>query len=89
MTDADRSRIIEQLKPALSRASNGRAKLDGLAEEALIIQDVGLASLDLLELRFELEERWNTRISDEDAMRMRTIGDVVDLILARTKPQSS
>ena len=85
MTGVDRARIIEELKPALVRASNGRAKVDQLDESALIIEDIGLASLDLLELRFELEERWKTRITDEEAMRLKRIQDVVDLIVERTE----
>ena len=87
MTSEDRARIIEELKPALVRASNGRAKVDQLDESALIIEDVGLASLDLLELRFELEERWKTRITDEEAIRLKRIHDVVDLIVERTQTQ--
>ncbi len=83
MTTPDRAQIIEQLKPALVRASNGRAKVDQVKEDALIIEDIGLASLDLLELRFELEERWQTRITDEEAIRLKTIRDVVDLIAQR------
>jgi len=85
MTDSDRLQVIEQLKPALSRASNGRAKLDGLSEDALIVEDIGLASLDLLELRFELEDLWRTRVTDQEAIKLRTIRDVVDLVLEKTK----
>jgi acyl carrier protein len=85
MTAEERSQIIEQLKPALLRASNGRAHLDQVVEQSLIIEDIGLASLDLLELRFELEERWKTRITDEEAIRLKTIHDVVDLIADRTR----
>jgi acyl carrier protein len=83
MTTETRAQIIEELKPALVGASNGRAKVDQVREESLIIEDIGLASLDLLELRFELEERWETRITDEEAIRLKTIRDVVDLIAQR------
>jgi acyl carrier protein len=83
MTPEERGGIIETLKPALVRASNGRAKVDQVKEDALIIEDIGLASLDLLELRFELEEGWKTRITDEEAIRLKTIRDVVDLIAQR------
>ncbi len=75
------------MKPALVRASNGRAKVDQIDESALIIEDIGLASLDLLELRFELEERWKTRITDEEAIRLKRIHDVVDLIVERTQTE--
>jgi acyl carrier protein len=80
MSTVDRARIIEELQPALLRASNGRAKLDRLEEDALIIEDIGLASLDMLELRFELEDRWKTHITDDEAIRLKTVRDVVDLI---------
>jgi acyl carrier protein len=85
MTAIDRAEIISQLKPVLLVASNGRAKVDQLCEDARIIEDIGLASLDLLELRCELEERWHTRITDEEAVRLRTIGDVVELVHARVQ----
>lgn len=84
MTTDSRVRLIEELKPALLQASNGRAKLDHVNENALIIEDIGLASLDLLELRFELEDRWKTRITDEEAIRMKTIGDILELIPNRS-----
>jgi acyl carrier protein len=69
----------------LSRVSNGRAKVDHLAEEARIIEDIGLASLDLLELRFELEEAWNAKLTDEETVSLKTIRDVVNVILEKSK----
>ncbi len=87
MTTDERARIIEQLKALLSRASNGRAKLDPLPEDARIIEDVGLASLDLLELRFELEAAWNTQITDEETISLKTIRDVVDVVVAKSAAQ--
>ena len=89
MTADDRAQIVEQLKPVLERVSNGRANVEHVAEQSFIIEDVGLASLDLLELRFELEQLWRTEISDEEAIRLRTIGDVVDLIQARIRGSSA
>ena len=51
-----RDQILENLRAALDRASNGRAKPDGLEDSTRIIEDIGLSSLDLLDLRCELEE---------------------------------
>ena len=84
MDEDSRREIIEQLKPALALASNARANLTDLTEGSTIIEDVGLASLDLLELRFELENQWQIQISDEQAIGLRTIGDIVDLIAQST-----
>lgn len=78
-----RGEILETLKQALARASNGRAKLDQLDDGARIIEDVGLSSLDLLDLRCEVEDCWNMKLSDEELAEMQTVGDVIRRIQAR------
>jgi acyl carrier protein len=83
MTLPTRDEILEKLSGALDRASNGRAKLERLDDDAKIIEDIGLSSLDLLDLRCELEELWQTKLTDEELMRLRTVGDVVRLITDR------
>jgi acyl carrier protein len=84
MTTTACVRVIEQLKPTFSNVSNGRAKVDQLPEDARIIEDIGLASLDLLELRFELEAVWNPTITDEEAISLKTVSNVVDLIIEKS-----
>lgn len=75
-----RDDILAGLRTALERASNGRANLAELHEDSRIIEDVGLASLDLLELRCEMEERWQATVTDDQLMRLRTIGQAIELI---------
>jgi acyl carrier protein len=89
MTTESRAQIIEQLKVILTSVSNGRAKVDHLAEDARIIEDIGLASLDLLELRFELETAWNARITDEEAISLKTIRNVVNVVLEKSTGDAS
>jgi acyl carrier protein len=84
MTTTACVRVIEQLKPTFSNVSNGRAKVDQLPEDARIIEDIGLASLDLLESRFELEAVWNATITDEEAISLKTVSNVVDLIIEKS-----
>ena len=83
MTLPERDQILKKLSSALDRASNGRAKLDRLVDDARIIEDVGLSSLDLLDLRCDVEELWQMKVTDEELMQLRTIGDVVHLIEER------
>ena len=83
MSSADASQVIEELRPMLAQVSNGRARTDGLTRDSLIIEDVGLASLDLLDMRFELENHWQLQIADEDLMGLKTVGDVINLIAER------
>ena len=48
--------------------------------EASFINDLGADSLDIVELVMELEEEFDMSIPDEDAEKIRTVGDAIDYI---------
>jgi acyl carrier protein len=48
--------------------------------EAKFVDDLGADSLDLVELVMALEEEYNIEISDEDAEKILTVGDVIEYI---------
>ena len=50
--------------------------------EAKFVDDLGADSLDLVELVMALEEEYNIEISDEDAEKILTVGDVIEYIQA-------
>lgn len=45
--------------------------------ETSIKEDLNADSLDVVELMMDLEENFGITISDEEAMKMSTIGDIV------------
>lgn len=47
-------------------------------------EDLGLSSLDAVELLIALEDRYGMIVSDEEAVRLMTIDDVTRLVLAWT-----
>lgn len=49
-------------------------------EEASFIDDLGADSLDTVELVMALEEEFNAEIPDEDAEKLRTVGEAVNYI---------
>ncbi|SIO10538.1 acyl carrier protein [Carnobacterium alterfunditum] len=48
-----------------------------VTKELTFKEDLGADSLDVVELVMELEDVFGTEISDEDAERIKTVGDAV------------
>jgi len=59
--------------------------IDQLAPEAKFIEDLGADSLDTVELVMALEEEFGLDIPDEDADKMKTVGDAIDYLRANAK----
>jgi acyl carrier protein len=51
-----------------------------LTSEASFIEDLGADSLDIVELVMEFEKEFNIDIPDEDAERLRTVGDAMQYL---------
>jgi acyl carrier protein len=69
------------------------ALLDLIAKEALVdrdklvreaaLADLGVSSLDLITLLFELEERYGVMVEEAELQPMTTVGELSDFLLAR------
>ena len=67
--------------------------LDIIATEAIVerstlkrdaaLTDLGIQSLDVVSVLFEIEERWGVTIDEEDLPRMANLGEVLDYLVAR------
>ena len=50
--------------------------------DAVFVDDLGADSLDLVELIMAMEEEFGFEIADEEAEKLRTVGDVIKFIKA-------
>jgi len=53
---------------------------DKVKPEANLVRDLGLDSLDTVEVTMGLEERFNVEIPEEDLENVNTVGDAVGLV---------
>lgn len=73
--------MFEQVKNALVESLN----IDGddIKLENLLNEDLGVDSLDAVELSLDLETEFDVEISDEELASLKTVKDIVDLIEAK------
>ena len=53
--------------------------------ETSFIEDIGADSLDIVELVMELEEEFDIQIPDDQAEKIKTVGEAVDFIELKIK----
>ena len=70
-------RVAEILCKQLGR------QLEEIKPEADLVRDLEADSLDTVELVIKFEEEFSFEISDEDAERMKTVGDIIDYLKRR------
>ena len=73
--------------------------LDMIAEEAIIdrktlsreatLADLGISSLDVITLLFELEEKFGVVIEEGDMPAMTTLGEMVDFLLGHINAEAA
>ncbi|MBX3448382.1 MAG: hypothetical protein KF777_02430 [Planctomycetaceae bacterium] len=83
MTVPTRQTILDQLTHSVRKLRGKRVETANLTEDALLGADLGLDSLDMLEVRFDIEDAWKIEISDSEAEALSSVRDVVDKILAK------
>ena len=56
-----------------------------ITEKAELVNDLGINSLELADLVFTCEEKWNIEIDEEDFQKFVTVGDVVSYLEEKRK----
>lgn len=74
--------VFERIKELIVQEMNIPAEKVSL--ESKIAEDLGADSIDAIELIMGVEEEFDIEISDDEAMNIKTIGDLVDVINKQT-----
>lgn len=73
--------MFEKIKPLMAEALN--LDVSKITLEANLKEDLGIDSLDAVELIMELEEQFNIEISDAEAVNFAVVGDIVRFLEAK------
>ena len=57
---------------------------DQVKPESKFIEDLGADSLDIVELIMAMEEEFQTEIPDEEAEKIRSVGDAISYVTAHS-----
>jgi acyl carrier protein len=77
----DRDEVMTKVREHL--ASELEVSADRISEGTRFRDDLDADSLDLYELVMELEDTYKIKVSEEEAARIKTVGDAVDFVLER------
>ncbi|MBR4745571.1 MAG: acyl carrier protein [Clostridia bacterium] len=69
---------LDKVKEIL--ASQLNVKADKITPQSNVIADLGADSLDVVELLMTLEDDFGIAVSDEEAVNLKTVADIVKLI---------
>ncbi|CAK9438157.1 uncharacterized protein LODBEIA_P24470 [Lodderomyces beijingensis] len=78
--DNAKERIIELLE-GFDKVDQG--KTGGIQESSSFVSDLGLDSLDVVEVVMELEHEFNIQIPDNEADSIKTVGQAIDYIMSQ------
>jgi len=85
MSDERRAQVLATLRE-LIRESDERLGPERIVASASFSGDLNFDSLQMVELVMELEDRFGFEIPDEEAEKIRTVGEAVDYIVAKLGP---
>ena len=58
---------------------------ESVVPDASFVDDLGADSLDIVELVMTMEEEFDLEIPDEDAEKIKSVGDVISYVQAKSK----
>ena len=70
--------VADKVKELISAQLN--KPVEEITEDMEVVKDLGADSLDVVEMIMSLEEEFNVSVPEDDAMNIKTVGDIIKLI---------
>ncbi len=70
--------VIDKVKELIAEQLG--KSIDEITEEKEIVKDLSADSLDVVEMLMSLEEQFNISVPEEEAINIKTVGDIVKII---------
>lgn len=73
--------LADKIKELISKQLN--KSVDEITEDSEFVKDLGADSLDVVEMLMNLEEEFDVTVPEEDAVNIKTVGDIIKIIEAK------
>ncbi|MBE7062008.1 MAG: acyl carrier protein [Clostridiales bacterium] len=70
--------LADKIKKLIADQLN--KSVEEITDEKEVVKDLGADSLDVVEMLMNLEEEFGITVPEEDAVNIKTVGDIVKLI---------
>ena len=70
--------VADTVKKLISEQLN--RPIEEITDDKEVVKDLGADSLDVVEMLMSLEEQFNITVPEEDAVNIKTVGDIIKLI---------
>lgn len=69
----------DKIKETIAKQLN--KPVSDVTEEKEIVKDLGADSLDVVEMLMNLEEEFDISVPEEEAVKIKTVKDIIDLLV--------
>ena len=70
--------VADTVKKLISEQLN--RPIEEITDDKEVVKDLGADSLDVVEMLMSLEEQFDITVPEEDAVNIKTVGDIIKLI---------
>lgn len=78
-----RDEVFDKVVGIISPFAKDKDVLENVSEETHILQDLKVNSARLVDVILDFEDEFDIEVEDEDADAVNTVGDAVNLIMAK------